>query len=108
MADRPFSRGRRWALHASAGDPHISGRDVEQHTYPIGGASCTIGRTRTRGDATPRRMTTHALILVLSTIGVGFLMVKAGLGKNALERRRRRRICPSCGREITGGRCNAH
>jgi hypothetical protein len=91
------------------GDPHISGRDVEQHTYPIGGdAGCTIRRTRTRGDATSRRMTTHALTLVLSTIGVGFLMVKAGLGKNALEPRRRRRICPSCGRAITGRRCNAH
>jgi hypothetical protein len=36
------------------GDSHISGRDVEQHTYSIGGdASCTIRRTRTRGDATP-------------------------------------------------------
>jgi hypothetical protein len=53
-------------------------------------------------------MTTHALTLVLSTIGVGFLMVKAGLGKNAREPRRRRRICPSGGREITGRRCNAH
>jgi hypothetical protein len=91
------------------GDPHIAGRVVEQHNYSIGGdASCTIRRTRTRSDATPRRMTTHALTLVLSTIGVGFLMVKAGPGKNAREPRRRRRICPSGGREITGRRCNAH
>jgi hypothetical protein len=36
------------------GDPHIAGRDVEQHNYSIGGdASCTIRRTRTRSDATP-------------------------------------------------------
>jgi hypothetical protein len=35
-------------------------------------------------------------------------MVKAGLGKNALELRRRRRICPSCGRLISGRRCDAH
>jgi hypothetical protein len=34
--------------------------------------------------------------------------VKAGLSKNALELRRRRRICPSCGREIIGRRCSAH
>ena len=35
-------------------------------------------------------------------------MVKGGLGKNAREPRRGRRICPSGGREITGRRCNAH
>ena len=28
------------------GDPHIAGRDVEQHNYSLGGdASCTIRRT---------------------------------------------------------------
>jgi hypothetical protein len=38
------------------GDPHIAGRDVEQHTYSIGDdASCTMRRTRTRGDATPQK-----------------------------------------------------
>jgi hypothetical protein len=31
--------------------------------------------------------------------GVAWLMTKAGLAKNALELRRRRMICPSCGRE---------
>jgi len=53
-------------------------------------------------------MTTHALTLVLSAAGVGYLMVKAGLGKGALEPRRRTRVCPSCGRVITGRRCDAH
>jgi hypothetical protein len=53
-------------------------------------------------------MTTHSLSLVLSAAGVGYVMVKAGLAKNALEPRRRRRICPSCGREISGRRCDAH
>jgi hypothetical protein len=53
-------------------------------------------------------MMTHSLTLVLSAAGVGYLMVKAGLGKNALELRQRRRICPSCGRVITGRRCDAH
>jgi hypothetical protein len=59
-----------------------------------------------RADET--MMTVHTLTLLLSTAGVGYLMVKAGLGKNALEQRRRRRICPSCGREIVGRRCTAH
>jgi hypothetical protein len=53
-------------------------------------------------------MMSPTLTLVLSAAGVGYLMVKAGLSKNALELRRRRRICPSCGREITGRRCSAH
>jgi len=53
-------------------------------------------------------MMTHSLSLVLSAAGVGYLMVKAGLGKNALELKQRRRICPSCGRQIRGRRCSAH
>jgi len=78
-------------------------------TYPIGGAaSCTTERTRTRDVADHKQMLTHSLTLVLSVAGVGYLIVKAGLGKNALELRHRRRICPSCGRVITGRRCDAH
>jgi hypothetical protein len=53
-------------------------------------------------------MMTHSLTLVLSAAGVGYLMVKAGLSKNALEPKHRRRICPSCGRVISGRRCDAH
>ena len=44
-------------------------------------------------------------VLLLSTTGVGFLMVFAGVQKNALEWRRRRRRCPSCGRRIDGRTC---
>ena len=78
-------------------------------TYPIGGgASCITKRTPTRDGADGNTMMTHSLTLVLSAAGVGYLMVKAGLGKNALELRQRRRICPSCGRVINGRRCNAH
>ena len=40
----------------------------------------------------------HITIAIL-TIGVGYLMTQAGLQKSALELRRRRKICPSCGRE---------
>jgi uncharacterized protein (TIGR03382 family) len=48
--------------------------------------------------------------IFVATTGVGFLMMMAGLQKSALERRRRRRNCPSCGRHIEGrvcGTCSA-
>jgi hypothetical protein len=41
----------------------------------------------------------HAAALVASSAGAGLLMALSGLQKNVLERRQRRRICPSCGRE---------
>lgn len=44
-------------------------------------------------------------ILVAVTCGVGYLMRVAGLGKGALELRRRERICPSCGRHIQARVC---
>jgi NADH pyrophosphatase NudC (nudix superfamily) len=46
----------------------------------------------------------HTLVLLGLTTGPGYLMVFAGLGKNALEWRRRRRICPSCGRQLDASR----
>jgi hypothetical protein len=45
-------------------------------------------------------------ILAASIAGVGGLMSMAGLQKSALERRRRRRICPSCGTELRGRTCH--
>jgi hypothetical protein len=53
-------------------------------------------------------MTAQMLILLVSTTAIGFLMVLSGLNKNALEIRKRRRICPSCGREIHGRTCSSH
>jgi len=47
----------------------------------------------------------HLAILVAVTCGVGYLMTYAGLGKSALELRRRERICPSCGRHIKSRVC---
>jgi hypothetical protein len=77
-------------------------------TYPIGAAaSCTTALILTREEA-EKETTMHTLTLILSAGGVGYLMVKAGLVKNGLELRRPRRICPSCGRVITGRRCDAH
>jgi hypothetical protein len=41
------------------------------------------------------------------TCGIGYLMTVAGLGKSALELRRRSRTCPSCGRHIQARVCRA-
>jgi hypothetical protein len=50
----------------------------------------------------------HVSSLALITTAIGGLMVYAGLGKNALERRRSRRICPSCGRQRAGRACGCN
>ena len=47
----------------------------------------------------------HVAVLLLSTTAAGLLMSIAGLRKNGLEWRHRRRICPSCGREISARVC---
>jgi hypothetical protein len=47
----------------------------------------------------------HLLILGVSTACVGYLMTVAGVQKSALEWRRRRRTCPSCGRALQRGAC---
>jgi hypothetical protein len=47
----------------------------------------------------------HFAILIASIAGVGLLMSLAGVQKSALEWRRRRRICPSCGHELRGRAC---
>jgi len=43
----------------------------------------------------------------VATLAAGWLMITAGLNKSALEHRRRRRVCPSCGREIQARVCAA-
>jgi hypothetical protein len=48
----------------------------------------------------------QALIAVVTTLGAGWLMMAAGVEKNMLERRRHRRICPSCGHEIAARVCS--
>ena len=37
---------------------------------------------------------------------IGYLMIVAGMQKNALEHKRRRRSCPSCGRIIEARVCS--
>jgi hypothetical protein len=48
----------------------------------------------------------HIVTLVVLSLGVGWLMAMAGLQKSALELRKRRRRCPSCGRRIDARVCS--
>jgi len=49
----------------------------------------------------------HTAMLAAATLAAGVLMMLSGLHKSALELRRRKRICPSCGREITRNVCSS-
>jgi NADH pyrophosphatase NudC (nudix superfamily) len=42
----------------------------------------------------------HVAALIVSTAAAGLLMTLAGVCKNGLEWRQRRRFCPSCGRDL--------
>ena len=55
-------------------------------------------------------MTLDPQIVVLAALAmaVGWTMTYSGLMKNALELKRRRRTCPSCGRDISGAVCREH
>jgi hypothetical protein len=41
-------------------------------------------------------------------MAVAFTMAFAGMKKRALESRRPKRVCPSCGRRIEGRTCGEH
>jgi hypothetical protein len=49
----------------------------------------------------------HLQLLVLMTLTtvIGWLMIESGVVKNMLERRRDRRVCPSCGRNAVSCGC---
>ena len=49
----------------------------------------------------------NIVVLATTTCGIGYLMTVAGLGKGALELRRRTRTCPGCGRRIQARVCGA-
>ena len=44
----------------------------------------------------------HTLLLLVLVSGVAYAMALAGVTKNALEWKRRRRVCPTCGRHDGG------
>jgi hypothetical protein len=49
----------------------------------------------------------HVLTIAIATLGIGWLMTLAGLQKSALELKKRRRVCPSCGRHIQARVCSS-
>jgi formate dehydrogenase maturation protein FdhE len=49
----------------------------------------------------------HVMTFAMATLGVGWLMAYAGLQKSALELKKKRRICPSCGRHINARVCSS-
>jgi hypothetical protein len=48
------------------------------------------------------------LVLATLVMAAVWTMAYAGIKKHALELKRRRRRCPSCGREIVGRTCSQH
>ena len=46
--------------------------------------------------------------LVALMMAVAWTMTFSGLKKHLLEQKRRRRVCPACGRHITGAVCREH
>jgi hypothetical protein len=49
----------------------------------------------------------HVMTLAVATLGVGWVMTQAGLAKSALELKRRKKVCPSCGRRIDARVCSS-
>ena len=47
----------------------------------------------------------HVAVASVTTLAAAWLMISAGLQKSALEQRRHKRVCPSCGREIRARVC---
>ena len=48
----------------------------------------------------------NVTILTAVSCAIGYLMIVAGVQKNALEHKRRQRSCPSCGRIIEARVCS--
>jgi hypothetical protein len=40
----------------------------------------------------------NTVVMLVLVMAVGYVMAYAGVAKNALEWKRRRRVCPTCGR----------
>jgi NADH pyrophosphatase NudC (nudix superfamily) len=51
-------------------------------------------------------LTPEAMLLFLSSTGVGVLMMRAGVEKKMLEWRRPNRICAGCGKPLHKPVCN--
>ncbi|HEY7206627.1 MAG TPA: hypothetical protein VH416_00190 [Gaiellaceae bacterium] len=47
----------------------------------------------------------HFIFLLLLVVAAAYLMILAGVAKNALEPKRMPRVCPSCGRNARDCSC---
>jgi hypothetical protein len=59
------------------------------------------------GDEVQEMLDPQVMTIAMATLGAGWLMTVAGLQKSALELKKRRRVCPSCGRQIKARVCVA-
>jgi hypothetical protein len=63
-------------------------------------------RAGRRGKKSDVHTDPQIITLMALTSGVGWLMFESGVFKHLLERRRERRVCPSCGRESDTCACS--
>jgi hypothetical protein len=57
------------------------------------------------GNEVQEMLDPQVMTIAMATLGAGWLMTVAGLQKSALELKKRRRVCPSCGRQIKARVC---
>jgi hypothetical protein len=51
-------------------------------------------------------LTPQLAMLAVITTGIGFVMIRLGLGEGGLRLRRANRRCPACGRLVQGRVCS--
>ena len=95
---RPASREQKKS--SSAGLRDGSGEDRSSCETPSPGPRSEDNRRIRMQPLDP-----HVAVLLISSTAAGFLMTIAGVQKSGLEWRRRRRVCPSCGRHLQRGAC---
>jgi hypothetical protein len=62
-------------------------------------------RLATRCNKIDMHLAPQLVALMALTSGIGWLMIESGFVKHMLERRRERRVCPSCGRNAQTCSC---
>jgi len=77
----------------------ISPRQSSTPTYPTGVVgSCISKRIPMRAGRIKVAIDPHLELFMALAAAAAWLMIRAGLAKNALELRRRQVACPSCGK----------
>ena len=63
-------------------------------------------RAGNRTETSLMELDPNLAVVAVVTSGIGYLMVITGIGKSMLEWRRAARMCPGCGRAISGRVCS--